>query len=140
MKVTIIDGQGGQLGARFVKEILEKFPEFELTAIGTNAVATATMIKAGAKNAATGENPVVVACRNSDVIIGPVGIVVADSLLGEVTEKMAVAVGRSDAVRILVPMNRCKNLVSGVKELNTSFLIDDVISKLYEIKENKKLD
>ena len=139
MKVTIIDGQGGQLGARFVKEILEKFPEFELTAIGTNAVATATMIKAGAKNAATGENPVVVACRNSDVIIGPVGIVVADSLLGEVTEKMAVAVGRSDAIRILVPMNRCKNLVAGVKELNTNFLIDDVISKLYEIKE-KKLD
>ena len=92
MKVVVIDGQGGQLGAQIVKEILTQFQDIELIAIGTNAVATASMLKAGAKNAATGENPVVVASRTADVIIGPVGIVIADSLLGEITEKMAIAV------------------------------------------------
>ena len=130
MNIVIIDGQGGQLGAQLVKEITVLFPSVTLTAIGTNAVATATMLKAGAKNAATGENPVIVACRTADVIIGPIGIVVADSLLGEVTPKMALAVGQSDATRILIPMNRCKNLIAGVQTVSTSMLISDVIEKL----------
>ena len=130
MKVIVIDGQGGQLGAQLVKEILSAFPTAKLTAIGTNAVATSAMLKAGAKNAATGENPVVVACRKADVIMGPVGIVIADSLLGEVTEKMALAVAKADAVRILIPMNRCDNIVAGVSNLNTGDLISDAIAKL----------
>jgi hypothetical protein len=88
------------------------------------------MLKAGAKNAASGENPVVVACRKTDVIIGPIGIVIADSLLGEVTEKMALAVSKANAVRILIPMNKCENLVAGVSDLSTKALISDVISKL----------
>ena len=137
MNVVVIDGQGGQLGAQLMKEILAQFPEIRLTAVGTNAVATATMIKAGAKNAATGENPVVVACRKADVIIGPVGIVIADSLLGEVTEKMAIAVGRADAVRILIPLNRCDNLIAGVPNLNTAALIGDAIQKLRGIVEGE---
>ena len=95
MNITIIDGQGGHLGAQLVKEIVSRFPQAELTAIGTNAIATAAMLKAGAHNGATGENPAVVACRKADVIIGPIGIVIADSLLGEVTEKMALAVSRA---------------------------------------------
>ena len=133
MNIVIIDGQGGQLGAQLVKEITAKFRDITVTAIGTNSVATATMLKAGAQNAATGENPVVVACRKADVILGPIGIVVADSLLGEVTEKMALAVGRADAVRILIPMNRCDNLVAGVPNLNTATLITDAIVKLRSI-------
>ena len=133
MNIVIIDGQGGQLGAQLVKEITAKFRDITVTAIGTNSVATATMLKAGAQNAATGENPVVVACRKADVILGPIGIVVADSLLGEVTEKMALAVGRADAVRILIPMNRCDNLVAGVPNLNTATLITDAIAKLRSI-------
>ena len=133
MNIVIIDGQGGQLGAQLVKEITAKFRDITVTAIGTNSVATATMLKAGAPNAATGENPVVVACRKADVILGPIGIVVADSLLGEVTEKMALAVGRADAVRILIPMNRCDNLVAGVPNLNTATLITDAIAKLRSI-------
>ena len=137
MNIVIIDGQGGQLGAQLVKEITAKFPDITVTAIGTNAVATATMLKAGAKNAATGENPVIVACRKADVILGPIGIVVADSLLGEVTEKMALAVGRADAVRILIPMNRCDNLVAGVPNLNTATLITDAIAKLRSIIDDK---
>ena len=133
MKVTVIDGQGGALGARLVKEILAEFEGIELSVVGTNALATSAMLKAGAKNGATGENPVVVACRKADVIIGPVGIVIADSLMGEVTEKMALAVARADAVRILIPMNKCDNLIAGISEPNTSVLIADVIKKLHSI-------
>ncbi|MBQ2964377.1 MAG: DUF3842 family protein [Clostridia bacterium] len=133
MNVTIIDGQGGQLGAQLIKAVLSRFPEVNLTAVGTNAVATATMLKAGAKNAATGENPTLVACRKADVIIGPIGIVIADSLLGEVTGKMAVAVGQADAVRILIPVNKCDNIVAGVSNLNIGALVDDAVSRLAEV-------
>jgi len=138
MNITIIDGQGGQLGAQLVKEISSKFPDINLTAIGTNAVATATMLKAGAETAATGENSVLVACRKADVIMGPVGIVIADSLLGEITDKMAVAIGQADATRILLPMNKCDNLIAGVPDLSTKALIADAISKLHIIIDNRK--
>ena len=133
MNIVVIDGQGGQLGAQLVKEIIQQFDDIKLTAIGTNSVATAAMIKAGAKNAATGENPVIVACRKADVIIGPVGIVIADSLWGEITAKMAVAVGQADAVRILLPMNKCDNLIAGVANLNVGILINDTMAKLHSV-------
>ena len=136
MNILIIDGQGGQLGAQLVKSIMAHFPDVKLTAIGTNAVATSAMLKAGAKNAATGENPVVVACRKADVIIGPVGIVITDSLMGEITDKMAIAIARADAVRILIPINKCDNLIAGVTNLNTGALIEDAISKLHSIIKN----
>ncbi|MBO5797122.1 MAG: DUF3842 family protein [Clostridia bacterium] len=130
MNITVIDGQGGQLGAQVIKSMLARFPESIVTAVGTNTVATAAMLKAGAAEAATGENPVVVAARKSDVIIGPIGIVIADSMGGEITPRMAVAVGQAEAVRILIPMNRCDNLVAGVAEGNTAALIEDVMRKL----------
>ena len=136
MNILIIDGQGGQLGAQLVKSIVTRLPDAKITAVGTNAVATSAMLKAGAKNAATGENPVVVACRKADVIIGPVGIVIADSLMGEITDKMAVAIARADAVRILIPINKCDNLIAGVTNLNAGALIDDAISKLHSIAGN----
>lgn len=107
-----------------------------IIAIGTNATATLAMLKAGVKNAATGENPVV-ACRKADVIMGPIEIVIADSLLGEVTEKMVLAIGRADAVRILIPLNKCENLVAGVPNPNTGALINDDLSKLRSIINNK---
>ena len=135
MNITVIDGQGGRLGTQLVKEITLRFPNAELTAIGTNAAAAAAMLKAGAKNVATGENPVVVACRSADIIIGPIGIVIADSLLGEVTERMALAVARADAVRILIPLNRCDNLVAGVPDLNAGALIADAVAKAGRILE-----
>ena len=128
--ILVIDGQGGQLGSQIVKALLAKFPGLEITSIGTNAVATAAMLKAGATKAATGENPVIVACRKADVIIGPIGIVIADSLMGEVTPAMAVAIGQADAARILIPMNKCENLVAGVSNLSPSVLIQDAVSKI----------
>jgi len=136
-RILVIDGQGGQLGSQIVKELLAKFPEVQITAVGTNAVATAAMIKAGAGKAATGENPVVVACRKADVIIGPIGIVIADSLMGEVTPAMAVAVGQADAVRILIPMNKCENMIAGAGNLPTTVLIQDAIAKIGQYIKNR---
>ena len=130
MNITVIDGQGGQLGVQVIKAISQRFPAAELTAIGTNAVATATMLKAGARQAATGENPVVVACRKADVIVGPVGIVIADALLGEITPTMAQAVGQADARRILIPMSRCENLVAGVEDKPLSAMLEDAVRLL----------
>ena len=130
MNIVVIDGQGGQVGAQLIKVICANFQYINLTAIGTNAVATSAMLKAGAHSGATGENPVVVASRKADVIIGPVGIVIADSLFGEITEKMALAVSKADAFRILLPINKCSNLIAGVPNLNTSALIADTILKL----------
>ena len=136
MTVLIVDGQGGRLGKQLVKEVRERFPQLPLMAVGTNSMATESMLKAGADRAATGENAVVVACRKADVIIGPVGIVIADALLGEVTPTMAKAVGQSDAVRILIPINKCENLVAGVANLTLTSLIEDALAKLDKIINN----
>lgn len=130
MNILVIDGQGGQLGSQLIKAISMNFREVKIVAVGTNAIATAAMLKAGAHQASTGENPAVVACRKADVIVGPIGIVIADALFGEVTPKMAAAVGQADAVRILLPVNKCDNLVAGVPDLNMATLIEDVIVKL----------
>ena len=137
MNVLVIDGQGGQFGSQVVKALLAQYPDVQITAVGTNAVATAAMKKAGAFQAATGENPVVHCCRKANIIIGPIGIVIADSLLGEVTPAMAVAVGQADAVRILIPMNRCENLVAGVSNLTTSALIQDAVAKVGAVLESR---
>ena len=97
MNLLVIDGQGGQLGSQIIRAIRARYNDINIIAVGTNATATTSMIKAGANQGATGENPVIVASRKADVIIGPVGIVIADSLLGEITPKMAVAIGQSNA-------------------------------------------
>ena len=130
MNILVIDGQGGQLGAQVIRGLLGNIKSISITAIGTNAVATSSMLKAGAHKGATGENPVIVACRKNDIIIGPIGIVIADSLLGEITPAMALAVAQASATRILLPINKCDNLVAGVPNLTTSALIEDVIHKV----------
>lgn len=130
--LTVIDGQGGKLGKQLIEKIKEVLPGCEITAIGTNATAAATMIKGGADAGATGENPVIVACRSADIIIGPVGIVIADSLLGEVTPAMAAVVGQSSAVKILIPINRCNNLIVGVPDLTVATLISQAVTMIEE--------
>ena len=130
MHILVIDGQGGNIGRQLVKMIAQRFPQAQLTAVGTNSSATANMMKGGASAGATGENAVKVGCRKSDIIVGPLGIVVADSLLGEVTAEMAVAVARSEAVKILIPLNRCDNLVAGVGEVSTAQLLEDAMEKI----------
>lgn len=137
MNIVVIDGQGGQLGSQLIKMIVSEGKDLRITAIGTNTVATSAMLKAGAHQAATGENPVLVACKKADVILGPIGIVIADSMLGEVTEKMAVSVGQADAVRILIPVNKCENLVAGVNASSTKELLEDVMNKLRSVIEDR---
>jgi hypothetical protein len=134
MRVTVIDGQGGRLGRQLVEAILARCPEHEITAIGTNTIATAAMIRGGAHHAATGENAVVVACRTADAIVGPIGIAIADALYGEITPTMAVAVGQSRATRILIPMAKCDTVVVGVGELGIQALVDEAVEKLAEIR------
>ena len=130
MRILIIDGQGGKIGRSIAEAVLKELPGVEVDLIGTNAIATANMLKSGAKNAATGENSVVVMAPRADVIIGPVGIAVADSMMGEVTPKMAVAVGQSRAKKILIPMNRCDIMIAGVGELPLSEMVRRVIAML----------
>ena len=117
MKITIIDGQGGKLGKTIVEQLKKMHPEQELYAIGTNCLATAAMLKAGADYGATGENPCIVNAQDSDIIVGPVGIVVANALLGEITPSIATAIGASKAYKILVPTNRCNHYVVGCSEV-----------------------
>ena len=113
MKILIVDGQGGGIGRQLV-EALRREGERDITCVGTNAIATSAMLRAGAARAATGENAVAVACREAEVIAGPVGIVIADALLGEVTPRMAAAVGQSRARKVLIPVNQCGNFIVGV--------------------------
>ncbi|MBQ6238942.1 MAG: DUF3842 family protein [Firmicutes bacterium] len=112
MRILIIDGQGGGLGKLLVSAVKD-MENVRITAVGTNSIATSAMLKAGAKEAATGENAVIVACRTADVIVGAVGIAIADSLLGEITPAMANAVGGSTAQKILIPMNKCDITICG---------------------------
>lgn len=133
--ILIVDGQGGRLGSQLVQAIAGRFPQVRISAVGTNAMATAAMIKAGAHQAATGENPTLVACRKADVIIGPIGMVIADALYGEITPGMAAAIGQADAVRILIPINKCENMVAGVSDQPLSALIDDALKKLAQFLE-----
>ena len=130
MRAVVIDGQGGGLGRQVVAAVKGKYQDIEVVAIGTNATATQAMLKAGADVAATGENPLIVNVRSADVIIGPVGIVIADSLFGEITPKMAKAVGQSRARRLLIPVNLCSNIVIGVTNLSISVMVNGVLEEL----------
>ena len=135
--VLVIDGQGGGLGRQLVAAIAAACPEAELTAVGTNSLAANAMLKAGAARAATGENAVVVNCRHADVIVGPIGIVIADALLGEITPAMAAAVCQSGAKRVLVPINHCENYVVGVPEQPVSQLVSAAAQKVKALCEEK---
>ena len=130
MNILIIDAQGGGIGRQLVTAVRENIPGARIMAVGTNTTATAVMLKAGADNAATGENAVIVNCRKADVIIGPIGIVIADAMCGEMTPRMANAVAQSNAKRLLIPVNHCDNIVVGVADLNLGRLIQSVVAEL----------
>lgn len=130
MNILVIDAQGGGIGKQVVMALKKNYSNISITAVGTNSMATSAMLKAGADNAATGENAVVVCCRKADLIIGPVGIVIADSLCGEITPTMATAVGQSNAKRILIPINHCDNYIVGVPDLSMARLIDSVVAEV----------
>ena len=130
MNILVMDAQAGGIGKQVVTAVRTRFPDVTITAVGTNAAATTAMLRADADEGATGENAAVVCCRRADVIIGPVGIVIADAMLGEVTPRMAVAVGQSAAKRILIPVNHCANFIAGVADLSVGRLVDSVVAEL----------
>ena len=133
MNVLVIDGQGGGLGKQLVAALSTQCPEIRLTAVGTNSLAANAMRKAGAPRAATGENAVAVTCRSADIIVGPIGIVIADALLGEITPAMAAAICQADAKRVLIPVNHCENFVVGVPEGPVSQLVQAAAQKVKEL-------
>ncbi len=130
MNILVIDSQGGGMGRQLITAMKQSMTDCAITAVGTNSVATAAMLKAGADHAATGENAVIVGCRKADVIIGPIGIVIADALYGEITPAMALAVGQSGAKRILIPTNLCDNIIVGVSDFNMNHLIEKVLAEI----------
>ena len=133
MKILIVDGQGGGVGRQLAAQIKQTFPDVHLMAVGTNTIATSAMLKGGADTAATGENAVLVAVRKADIIVGPLGIVVADSLGGEITPLMANAVAQSNAKRILLPFKKCENVIVGVTDFTLGNLIQQAIDELRKI-------
>ena len=130
MKVVVIDGQSGRMGQLFIERAKSASLPCQIMAVGTNAIATSAMLKAGADNGATGENPVLVSCRTADIIVGPIGILAADSLMGEISPAMAVAVGQSPARKLLLPVNQCNNIVAGVPNLSLGKLMDEAVELL----------
>ena len=130
IRVLVIDAQGGGIGRQLVQQIRETLPQVHITAVGSNTAATSAMLKAGADTAATGENSVAVGARNADFIIGPVGIIIADAMAGEITPRMALAVAQSQAQRILIPFNNCDNYIAGVQGGGIGVLIADAVREL----------
>ncbi|MBR5518468.1 MAG: DUF3842 family protein [Clostridia bacterium] len=138
MNILVIDGQGGKIGSMVISLIKKTMPNQEVIAIGTNSIATAAMLKAGADKGASGENPVIVNAKKAHIIVGPLGIAVANAMLGEVTPKMAEAVGDSDAQKILIPTNNCNNYVVGTESLSINELVLITVDKISKIiSENK---
>ena len=131
MNILVIDAQGGGIGKQLIARIKREYPAETVIAVGTNSIATAAMIKAGADQGATGENSVVVACKTADVIVGPIGIIITDAMLGEITETIAKSVAQAKAVRILIPFNMCDTLIAGIADTGTGSLLDAAIQTLH---------
>ncbi len=128
MRIAVIDGQGGGIGKLIVEKLRAAFGnEISILALGTNALAVSLMLKAGANEGASGENAIVYNCSRVDIIIGSIGIICANSMLGELTPAMARAVSESGASKVLIPLNRCNILVAGTKDEPLPHYIDDAI-------------
>ena len=130
MKIVVIDGQGGRIGKNVIGQVKANHKDLELYAIGTNTMATSAMLKAGADFGATGENAVLVNVADADIVVGPVGIVFANALLGEITPAIATAVGASRAFKILIPVNRCNHYIAGCAENSLGEYIRIAVDRL----------
>ena len=129
MKVIVMDAQGGGMGRLLVEGLKKALPEQQIIAVGTNALATSAMLRAGADQGATGENAVVVCAAQADLILAPIGMVLCDAMLGEVTAAMACAVGRSPAHKILVPVSRCQTTIAGAQKLSMTEAVERAVAE-----------
>lgn len=137
MKVAVVDGQGGGIGKVITEKLRKEFGEqIEIIAFGTNALATAALLKAGANEGATGENAIVQNMAEMDVIVGPLGIIVAHSMLGELTPLMAEAIAKSKARKLLLPINRCNIDVIGAKADPLPHLVNALLVQIKEVWRN----
>ncbi|MEG1180264.1 MAG: DUF3842 family protein [Oscillospiraceae bacterium] len=132
MDIVVIDGQGGGIGKNLIEQLRLSIPTAKIIAIGTNSVAASSMLKAGATIAATGENSVVVACKNADIIAGPIGIILTDSMIGEITEKMTHAITTSTAKRILIPVSKCNTRIAGLSDMPMAKYIENAVTLIKE--------
>ncbi len=131
MRIAVVDGQGGGIGKLIVEKLRTAYGnDICILALGTNALAASLMLKAGANEGASGENAIVYNASKVDIIIGSVGIVCANSMLGELTPAMARAIGESDAAKVLVPLNRCNILIAGVREEPLPHYIEDAVAQI----------
>ena len=135
MKIMVIDGQGGGIGAAVIKGLRETIGTHqEILGLGTNSIATSRMMKAGANRGGTGENAIVQTSKRVDVIIGPLAILMANSMMGEVTAGMAAAVSTSEAQKILIPLTQERVNIVGVSAEPLPHLVDQAVSMIMEIK------
>jgi hypothetical protein len=128
--ITVVDGQGGGIGRQYIESLTRQLPKnlpVIIRALGTNSAATSNMIRAGATDGATGENAIVANVRKADIIVGVVAIVVPDSILGELSPKMANAVGQSDALRILIPFDSCNTRIAMLSTGSLQQFIDKAV-------------
>lgn len=134
MRIAVIDGQGGGMGKTIVEKLRATFGEtIEILALGTNALAATLMLKAGANECASGENSIIYCSKKVDIIMGPIGIISANSMLGELTPNMAVAIADSEAKKILIPMNKCNIQIAGVKNEPLPHQVDSAILLLKDL-------
>lgn len=133
MRIAVIDGQGGGLGKNIVARIKKEFDNAEIIGVGTNSIATSSMMKAGATYGATGENAIIYNCKKADVIVGALGVGFANSMHGEISPLMANAVSISDAYKILIPISKCNVSIIGVMEKTMFQYIEDMIVELKKL-------
>jgi hypothetical protein len=135
VKLLVIDGQGGGMGRALVAALRQKRPDLPITALGTNAAATAAMLRAGAEQGATGENAICYQCRTADVIVGVVGILQANALLGEISPAIAAAVSGSEAEKVLLPLERCGLHIAGTDKRPLDEMISEAVSTVIRLAE-----
>lgn len=139
MRIAVVDGQGGGIGKHIVEKIRREFPEdVEILALGTNALATSVMLKAGANEGATGENAVVFNSEKVEAILGPISIVFPNSMLGEVTPAMAAAISSSLARKILIPLTRSGVDIVGVRSEPLPHMIEELVARLRDMVNSRK--
>ena len=137
MKVMVMDGQGGGIGAAVIKGLREEIGnDMEILALGTNSIATSRMLKAGANKGGTGENAIVQTSNKVDVIVGPLAILMANSMMGEVTQKMAVAVSSSEAKKIVIPLTQENVMIMGYAREPLPHMVNQVVKTILEMDEN----
>lgn len=133
MNILVIDAQGGGIGRQLVTKLIERIPEADIVAAGTNSMATNAMIKAGAKRAATGENAIKYCASQAQIITGPIGILVANAMLGEISPTISESVGSSNASKILIPIAQCNTIIAGTKALPVKECIEDAVDRIVSI-------